>query len=252
MSKPRRIPSRPQKLLHVGRLGAVPLPGIPMQRAQTFKARLANISFTEDPDGKTTTELDWEIPLMPGGGLSADPAFDPWSATFEEVVRYYGDVTTPEFSAWASALSITGRRERIEADGIALLEAVQQLLVAGLRAPPWLAEAFRSRYQKFERYEARTLDEAFGHTPLDPRTVAERRKSRSLISDLHGALLEAVAADPTIPIHADHPFEQVGKRFGIGKTKAFELCREAVQEHGMQDLVEYRRVLLFARPVPEK
>lgn len=250
MSKRKTIPSRPNKFGHVGRLGTWPLKENPIQQPQSFPAKLKNISATKDATGSFTLHLDFATELEPGAGNRADPAFDPWLASQQQAVQYPGGIGSPEFALWATAQAVTSKRKLIEDDGIALLEAVQTLLVAGLRSPSWLTEAFKSRYRRFEAYEARTLDETFGHAPLDPRTVAAKARDRNLLHEVHGALVAAIEANLDEPIMPDgHPFATVGECMTprLGKTKVYELYREAVERHGLQDIVQLRRVLLVAR-----
>lgn len=250
MKKNKRIPSRPNKFGHAGRLEALPIRENPIRTSQPLAATLKNISVTKGPDGKAIYHLDWAAEIEPGVGFRADPTFDPWTATEQQALQYTGGAISPEFALWGSAQLIAGNRTKIEADGIAVLEAVQSLLVAGLRSPPWLTEAFRRHFRRFEAYEVRSLDEAFGHSPLDPRTVAAKARDRTLLHEVHDALVDAIRANLDEPIMPDgHPFATVGERMTprLGKTKVYELYREAVDRHGLQDIAQLRRALLAAR-----
>lgn len=174
--------------------------------------------------------------------------FDPWTATQQEAQKLPGGIASPDFGDWIVAQALKHNRKAIESDGVTLLSAVDTILGRGMRAPQWLAQAFTARWGRFNRFEIRTLDEVFGHEPLDPRTVRAARRSAGMVNAVHAALCEAVRAEPGEPIHAGFPFEQVAERFGIGKTLCYELYRKAVDQLGLQDLSELRWLLNQSGP----
>ena len=60
-------------------------------------------------------------------------------------------------------LAIEECRKRFEAgEPKALLEAIDFCARSGSAMPLWLAEAFCARYEAWSRYDAKTLDQAFG------------------------------------------------------------------------------------------
>jgi hypothetical protein len=189
-------------------------------------------------------ELTMSVRIQPGGeGEARVPGFDPWTATQREAEALPGGITSADVGDWLLAQALTHNRPAIESDGVTLLSAVDAVLGRGMRPPRWLAEAFTTRWRRFNRFETDTLDEVFGHAPMDPRTLRAARRSAGMVHAVHSALCDAVRADPAQPIHGGFPFDQVGERFGIGKTLCSELYRKAVDQLGLQDLKALRQLL---------
>lgn len=217
-----------------------------LREAIGFDGRLMSIESNADGLG---VALNVSVSIRPRkeGDPKSPPGFDPWTATPEEAGSYPGEFTSLEFGDWAMAHMLTEHRASIEADGVTLLSAVDMVLGRGLVAPRWLSVAFSKRWHRFNAHELRTLDEVFGHRPMDPRSMRAARRSAGLRSAVHAALCDAVRADPAQPIHAGFPYEQVADAFGIGKTLCYDLYRKAVDDEGLQDIVELRKLLNRAK-----
>lgn len=213
-----------------------------LQSTGPVRARIDNVKSA--PGGRIEARVSMRLDVVGAiANRSPDPKFDPWVAATEDALRYPGGLKSPEFAAHAIALCIANGRHAIEHDGVTLLSAVNMILQNRMTAPAWLASAFAKAWGAFERFEAHTLDEAFGHLPADPRSTKARRKNRLLMPQVHKALCDEVRDNPSLAIHADWPFEVVAGRFEIGKTLCYELYRSAVDDHHMQDLAELRKVL---------
>ena len=110
-------------------------------------------------------------------------------------------------------LAIEECRKRFEAgEANALLDALDYCARSGSAMPLWLAEAFCTRYDKWLRYDAKTLDQAFG---------VERKGERIPDRRVRGSLKAPVAWE-VIRLHKQEKlpidealFERVGKRLKI-------------------------------------
>ena len=60
-------------------------------------------------------------------------------------------------------------------------------------------------------------------------------------------LIDPIRAEPKRPIDVSL-FEEVGDRFGIGKTQCRELYEVAIRDQGMQDLVDFKRFIPSGTP----
>jgi len=198
-------------------------------------------SLARRPSG-TGVELRMRKALKFDRSKPLRPGFDPWH-TGQPIADA---MDSPEFVQAAVAMLITSNRKSIEADGLALLGAVGMLLANGLAAPAWLAEAFHARWGRFQRQEVGSLDECFGNSPATERVRRAKQRELDLIGPVHAAVIAEVEADQEVPIDV-HFFEAIGDRFGIGKTLCRELYDMAVQQHGMQDAVELKHLLRYAK-----
>lgn len=206
------------------------------------RASIKRIEQRKDQPGINLT-FTMSIAPRAEGDRPSPPGFDPWRATCAEAASFEGGIQSPEFGDWAMAQTIEANRDAIESDGVTLLTTVDMVLGRGLTAPHWLSRAFTKRWRRFNAHEVRTLDEVFGHQPMDPRTQQAARRGAEQVNAVHRALCDAVQASPTQPIHGGFPFDEVGEAFGIGKTLCRELYRKAVDELGLQDIAELRRLL---------
>lgn len=138
----------------------------------------AVIKRVEQRKDQPGINLTFSVSIAPRGegDRPSPPGFDPWRATCAEAASFEGGVQSPEFGDWAMAQTIEANRAAIEADGVTLLTTVDMVLGRGLTAPHWLSRAFTKRWRRFNAYEVRTLDEVFGHQPMDPRTQQAARR----------------------------------------------------------------------------
>jgi hypothetical protein len=112
-----------------------------------------------------------------------------------------------------TALAIEDCRKRFEAgEARALLDALDFCARSGRAMPLWLAEAFCASYEKWQRYDVKTLDQAFCVERKGER-IPNRKLRESLkpgvaweVNRLHKK--EKLPIDPAL-------FERVGKRFNI-------------------------------------
>jgi len=246
--KKRRASRAPQTGLEYD----LPLPAVGLAAAFSAERKLsgqvvsAMLADVEEDAAGTGLVFDFDVP-PPGG--TVDPAFDPWQADLAAAAVYGSG--SPEMGAWMSAQAISARRENIENDGRLLLEVAAIVLDRGLRAPDWLAVAFRKRLTIFQHYETASLDRAFGLITPNDRKLKALRVGRELRGKVHAALLEKLRADPDRSIGIDL-FEEVGQQFEIGKTLCTDLYNLAVTEDGAQTLVAFKRVLRFENGIPPK
>jgi hypothetical protein len=115
-------------------------------------------------------------------------------------------------------LAIEECRKLFEAgDPKALLEAIDFCARSGSAMPLWLGEAFCACFDKWSRYEVKTLDQAFG---------VERKRERIFNRKLRLSLQPRVArAVIRLHRHENLPidealFERIGKMFKISMGKA--------------------------------
>lgn len=131
------------------------------------------------------------------------------------------------------AAMFAGMRKRYEGgDKGALLEAVNQILIFREEAPEWVLSYFNSSLTRFWRYEAVSLDEAFGVArSKDPRSIAAGKRSVKLI----GEVTQHIWAEQTAGKKLNEDFfEQVGEKFFIGKTMVKKYWRIGNAAWGFQ------------------
>jgi hypothetical protein len=115
--------------------------------------------------------------------------------------------------AMLTDLAIEDCRKRFEAgEAKALLDAIDFCARSGSVMPLWLVEAFCARYDKWSRYDVKTLDQAFG---------VERKGERISDRKLRESLKPRVALEVS-RLHREKKrpidealFEQVGAKFDI-------------------------------------
>lgn len=238
------------------RLQAVPqdateLPGLSPSHFFGGELTLRVHSVKMEPGTQgASASIEVNVSMLATDALVAeiDQSFDPWTSTQEEA-EAYGGITSPEFGAWAAATLIENDRARIEADGVMLLEAIDSLMSFRLRPPAWLAAAYRRRLNPFQTFKVRTLDEAFGIEAMTERKRRAEQFRHEKFIEVHRALVDAIRADPQQAVD-NGLFETVGRAFGIGKTVCREVYDFAVQEHGLQDLVELKKLIAFSAQSP--
>lgn len=208
----------------------------------SMMAKISNLKREIREDGKDWYSMDVSVSLSTEGMDQLGPDFDPWTATGQEAQARGGDLNSPEMRAWLIAQTILSDRALIESDGMALLGAIARVMNYRLRPPRWLSAAYARRLRPFEELEVGSLDEVFDHKPTTERKRRAMAKRRKLIAVVHGALVDAIRADPQRPIDIAL-FEEIGDRFSIGKTQCRQLYEAAVRDEGMQDLVDFKRFI---------
>lgn len=108
-------------------------------------------------------------------------------------------------------------------DKAALLRALT-LCISWRRAlPEWARQAAYSALKRYNRYEAATLDEAFGVLRrTDPRIIAAKCKERELAQRV---CIYILAQSHLGRSRNEDFFEETGERFGIPKTTVKEYWR---------------------------
>jgi hypothetical protein len=101
-------------------------------------------------------------------------------------------------------------------EGEALLDAIDGCARGGMTLPLWVGEAFCVRYVSWARFEARTLDEAFGVTRRGMHVASRNQRERLR---LHVVLLVIQLHEEGMPID-DKLFAQAGADLGIGGARA--------------------------------
>ncbi len=91
--------------------------------------------------------------------------------------------------------------------------------------PDWASKAYIEAFRSIERMKVRSWDQAFGPPFKKGVHLHEAAQRQRLAPAVFAEVREVLALDPASPID-DGLFEQVGKRFGIGKTLAKELYYE--------------------------
>ena len=109
----------------------------------------------------------------------------------------------------------------------ALLQAVYWCLGFNEPPPDWVRYHVNAALMRFWLYETTTLDDSFGVTrSTDPRSINAGRKTVELTEPVTLAILDAIrvakAAGKRLSLD-DLLFEEIGARFGIGKTAVKEL-----------------------------
>ena len=107
-----------------------------------------------------------------------------------------------------------------EGKRLAIIEAIRRCAMTKVPLPDWAADEFVKCYDKVMGYQVASWDDVFGN-PL-PRGM-QRAKAR-LIKEAAPHIVKLVNKEQYTNGRAidDGLFEEVGARFGIGKT----LCKE--------------------------
>ncbi len=157
--------------------------------------------FGFDPDDEFYPRVDYDPrdALVPEWASDGEPPDDCRSRNFEALEDY---------------------RRRFEAgNGAALLSAIAFCGQQHIPMPRWLVETFYSRWSSWNRFQSRTLDEAFGvESPKGWRFGAQRRYSH-LEPFVHCYILEEKKKGRAVD---ESLFEDVGQRFNIAKTLVSE------------------------------
>ena len=157
-------------------------------------------------------------------------AFDPWSDSFEDAMRFeeapaeekgknLADPTRPIFQFFA-AKHIEAMRPAIEAgDGLSVLSCIRQCVTHGLVAPEWLAYAFNRRYDAVLRCRANSWDSplSFGRPYKKGTNINARQKEQVGRFQVYNAIYDKLQKNPETPI-VKGLFEEIGAAFGYGAT----------------------------------
>jgi hypothetical protein len=196
-------------------------------------------------DDNRTLSMTFSARTIDGRKGPVPPDFDPWTADLEELLGSPPDFnlmfTSPMVGQALAAQMALRSRKAVEAGKLSVLEVLALAVNNGLQIPDWMADAFVSRYARFQGFKCRTLDEAFGFQPLKPRQFAAARRRRELLDRISQALRELIYEDPNRPIDRGL-FEVCAERLNIGARQCEELYYEGVRS-GLQDLRDLKKLL---------
>jgi hypothetical protein len=195
-----------------------------------------------------------DLPTVTQGEPASDaapsgrPQFDPWDRNYE--VDYIND-TSNTWVKWRVAQRIAAEREVIEADPLAALAAIADLVRHEVQPPKWIVDAFWPAWSRFRSLEALSLDVAFGHKPPSPRRAKATQRDAVLLRAVSDAVMCTARADPSkaqmvlfeeavVLLKARHDID-------IGQTKLGELYRLGVKVYGLPD-VEKLKAALMVKP----
>ncbi|MBR1149351.1 hypothetical protein [Bradyrhizobium sp. JYMT SZCCT0428] len=116
-----------------------------------------------------------------------------------------------------------------EGKRISLFAAINHCAVHGLKLPQWAARAFITGYKRIRSFDAASLDDAFGKPHPDGIHIDRAAFKKSIQLDVYVTIRHLnEKRDRTID---DVLFEEVGKKFGIGRTVCKELYSEVNKLH---------------------
>lgn len=140
--------------------------------------------------------------------------------------RSYADPTLP-FLQWAALQDLKQSEEKFnKGDGWALMRAICACARCSLPLPDWAAKAYLRAYYKVVGCEEKSWDAVFGEPYPKGTNLNALKKKRELKFEVFNTIIDAVKRDPGTAIDSQL-FEDVGKKFNIGKTLAEEYYREA-------------------------
>lgn len=168
--------------------------------------------------------------------------FDPWTSSFEEALKlqqevdYPSDPQTPIYQK-AAAEYVLANKEIIESgDGFEVLACIKRCVNHGLIAPLWLIKEFNKRYDAVLNAKAKSWDDdlSFGSPYKKGTHLNAIHKKRMYQYAVYNEIKIRLKEDPK-PSIGDALFEEVGKKFNLGKT--------LVQEYyyGVEKLLELPR-----------
>lgn len=157
--------------------------------------------------------------------------FDPFSATYDEAFELSNtlDFRINPIFQWNAAQEIIKLKSEVEkGDGFTVLECIRKCVTFELIAPQWLAYAFNSKYDAVMTFRAKSWDDpkSFGKPYKKGTNINARRKERMLKFAISNEAKKLLREYPDTPID-DYFFEQIGKKFNIGKTLASEYYYKA-------------------------
>lgn len=172
--------------------------------------------------------------------------FDPWESTFEQARdqpnshELHGAVFQ-----WVMADKLKKESQKILSHGFGVLEAVAVCARYGLVMPDWLADAYLTRYLAVEQCKVGSWDAeaAFGRPYLKGKQMPGLRRSMKNRVLIARAVADEIARNPHIVIDVRF-WEEIGHRFGEGKTSAQKLHAEAVQNGYAVSPTKQKKVML--------
>lgn len=169
--------------------------------------------------------LDW---LRISDGQTGMPwrrGLDPWttplSAGLARSYRFRSFIPT------AVAQEVLLNKELIQEHPAHALYALKLVLQVGLKVPDWLFCAFAQPINQLANLGTASIDSAFKHTPITDRSLYALRDRQDLAQaiwdDVFRRALKGAAIDFLM-------FEEVGKKYNIGKDSAERIYRQAIAD----------------------
>jgi len=142
--------------------------------------------------------------------------------------RASADPTLPFFQ-WAALQDLKQLEEMFNrGNGGALMRAICECARCDLPLPDWAANAYLRAYYKVVGCEEKSWDAVFGKPYRKGINLNALKKKRELKFEVFNTIIGVVKRDPGTAIDSQL-FEEVGKKFNIGKTLAEEYYREACE-----------------------
>lgn len=136
------------------------------------------------------------------------------------------------FSQWYGLHCLDQFHEQFKrGNKFALMQALRECARCNLVMPEWVAVNYIKAHDTILNYRSKDWNEVFGNPIPKGANLNALRKKRALQL---GVLIEAtdiLSRNPERPIDAGL-FEEVGKKFHIGKTLTEEYCRSAEKVSG--------------------
>ena len=158
-------------------------------------------------------------------GPVASKAFDPWTATFEEMQEANllselpeADPALPLYQ-WFGAQVIESMRGETTESGFSVLACVRRCANHDLVMPQWLARAFIRRYDAVLRCRADSWDDplAFGKPYPKGAHLSKLRAARTHRIDVYNRVVAAIRRNPERAIDVKL-FREVGNEIGLKPT----------------------------------
>lgn len=145
----------------------------------------------------------------------AHKAGDSWHDTKEG--RHGPCAPVFQWTAWNESLPKLQQAYKQAADPKILFKAIELCLNRGLPVPRWCAQEFANSWRKVERYEVRTLDEAFDYSNKGVNLHDARRRMR---------LADKVAIDAIFRIEDGESSESVLREIASEVNVSYECARK--------------------------
>jgi hypothetical protein len=149
-----------------------------------------------------------------------------WTATEAALKAGQPDGPHLPIYQWNALEEISGLKVAFDrGDKVALFAAMKNCAQHGLVMPEWVSRAFLAGYRKVISYRVGSWDEAFGRPHPKGKHLDNLREDREKQVAIAIHIRRLVRSEGR-PID-DALFEEVGKKFGMAKTRCNRLYYEA-------------------------
>lgn len=193
---------------------------------------------------------DYEEPWIP----PEVPVFDPnWTyeqaRAAQDTQERWRPPDRPEVNKqplmiWYAEKRLEAREQAYRSgDKSALASAIQICATCERPLPQWVARAFARGYSTLATFQAKSWDEILGEPhPKGTQLAAKHARWRDSFG-IYESVIKIIESDPNRSIDAGL-FEEVGEKFGIGKTRAEEYYRYQLDAYGFPSALEIRKALI--------